>query len=235
MNYLFPVATVAFTAGDRVLKEYLVSDDYAPYPALSAREYASKIEELLSLYDWQIQLVQYNLLDSHDTTRMLTLVGEDRSSVELATVLMFTFPGAPSIYYGNEVGLAGGIDPDCRRAFPAEIDWDLDVLDSYKRLISLRHQYPALRTGAYRVLYADETVYVFSRVLDTQEIIVAVNIDTTATEINFTVENLQSYPQKTLYGEGKIVRSDRTTAQSSNREESYLTLTLSPRSACIFY
>jgi cyclomaltodextrinase / maltogenic alpha-amylase / neopullulanase len=235
MNYLFPVATIAFTAGDRVLKEYLISDDYAPYPALSAREYANKIEELLSLYDWQIQLVQYNLLDSHDTTRMLTLVGEDRSSVELATVLMFTFPGAPSIYYGNEVGLPGGIDPDCRRAFPAEIDWDLDVLDSYKRLISLRNQYPALRTGAYRVLYADETVYVFSRVLETQEVIVAVNIDTTATEINFTVKDLQSYPQKTLYGEGKIVRSDRNTTQPSDREESYLTLNLSPRSACIFY
>jgi cyclomaltodextrinase / maltogenic alpha-amylase / neopullulanase len=227
MNYLFSVSTVAFTAGDRVLKEYLVSDDYAPYPALSGKEYASKIEELLSLYDWQIQLTQYNLLDSHDTARMLTLVGEDSKSVELATVLMFTFPGTPSIYYGNEVGLLGGIDPDCRRSFPTEKDWDLAVLDYHKRLISLRHQYPALRTGTYQVLYADETVYVFSRVLEAQEIIIAVNIDTAATEVNFLVKGLQSYPQKTLYGEGKIVRSDR-------EGESYLTLNLSPRSGCIF-
>jgi cyclomaltodextrinase len=69
MNYLFTAPTIAFVAGDRVQMELVESPSYFPYPALFAKEYGQKIQDLLALYPWEIQLTQLNLLDSHDTAR----------------------------------------------------------------------------------------------------------------------------------------------------------------------
>ena len=204
MNYLFTSPTIAFTAGDRVIMEYVEKTSYYPYPALSAREYGAKIQELLALYPWEIQLTQLNLLNSHDTARLLTIAGEDKTSMELATLLLLTFPGAPSIYYGDEVGLPGAVDPDCRRSFPLKSDWDVETLNYHKQLIALRSQYPALRTGSYQVLYASETVYVFARILEGEELIIAVNTDTAPAKVHFPITKLQSSPDRFLYGSGKV-------------------------------
>lgn len=67
MNYEFTGPTIAYVAGDRVIRELVEFHDYDPYPALNAEEYGQKILELLNLYPWEIQLAQLNLLDSHDT------------------------------------------------------------------------------------------------------------------------------------------------------------------------
>jgi glycosidase len=222
MNYLFTGPTIAFTAGHRVKMEYVERPDYFPYPAISASEYARKIEQLLLLYPWEIQLTQLNLLDSHDTARLITVVGGDRPSVELATILLMTFPGAPSLYYGDEVGLEGGFDPDCRRGFPDEKYWDLDVLNYHKYLIKLRHQYPALSTGEYKTLYAEGSLYVFARTLESEEIIVAINIDIHSVSAQFYVDKINSQPDKIIYGNAEI--------SWHNRE---LKMKLSPRSGCI--
>jgi len=154
MNYLFTAPTLAFIAGDRVRMDLVETPHYYPYPALDAASYASKIQHLLQLYPWEIQLTQLNLLSSHDVARALSVVGEDPASMALATLLLFTFPGAPSIYYGDEVGLPGELDPDSRRTFPHEKDWDQALLQLHKALIALRHRHPALRTGDYEVLHA---------------------------------------------------------------------------------
>lgn len=204
MNYLFTGPTIAFTAGHRVKMGYVERPDYFPYPAISASEYARKIEQLLSLYPWEIQLTQLNLLDSHDTARLITVVGGDRSSVELATILLMTFPGAPSLYYGDEVGLEGGFDPDCRRGFPDKKYWDLDVLNYHKYLIKLRHQHPTLCTGKYKILYAENSLYVFARISETEEIIVAINIDINPVSAQFYVDKIKSQPKQVIYGNAEI-------------------------------
>ena len=224
MNYLFTGPTIAFAGGDRVIMEYVEGPGYFPYPALSAKEYGAKIEELLGLYDWEIQQTQLNLLDSHDTARLSTVVGEEKTSIELSTLLLFTFPGAPSIYYGNEVGLPGGLDPDCRRVFPHEPDWNLDVLDYHKKLIALRHQYPALRTGSYDILYADESVYVFARIKDHQELIVAINISDRTQKVHFRVTQLKTRPDRLVYGKAEI---------SWQGTSNNLELNIPPRTGCI--
>jgi glycosidase len=148
---------------------------YFPYPALDAAGYASKIQHLLQLYPWEIQLTQLNLISSHDIARALSVVSEDEASMVLANLLLFTFPGAPSIYYGDEVGLAGELDPDNRRTFPHEKDWDQNLLKLHRELIALRHQYPALRTGSYDVLHAADHTYVFIRTLNEHRLVVALN------------------------------------------------------------
>ena len=227
MNYLFTGPTIAFTAGDRVMREYVQGRDYEVFPALSAAEYANKIQELLKLYPWEIQLTQLNLLASHDTARLLTIAGGDIASVELATLLLVTFPGAPSIYYGDEVGLPGGIDPDSRRGFPHADNWNQDILKTHRELIALRNRYTCLHTGKYQILFAEGDIYVFARILETEEVIVAVNIGNKETTTNIDINELRLQPQKLVYGK-KEVKWD---VESNNHK--LFNLTIPSRSGCV--
>ncbi|NJN21297.1 MAG: glycoside hydrolase family 13 protein [Leptolyngbya sp. RL_3_1] len=216
MNYLFTGPTLAFAAGDRVVREHVEIPDYYPYPALDAAGYADKIQALFSLYPWEIQLTQLNLLSSHDVARVGTVVGEDLSSLKLSVLLQMTFPGAPSIYYGDEVGLMGEMDPGCRRGFPPESDWDQALLKHHQTLIALRHAHPALRVGDYQVLFTEGLVYVFCRCLkgpaaeaaDCPTVIVAINAGTaTATTAAFTLPAEIANPLRCLYGQGSLTQS----------------------------
>ncbi|MDY6807198.1 MAG: glycoside hydrolase family 13 protein [Cyanobacteriota bacterium] len=226
MNYLFTGPTIALTGGDRVDIEQVEGRDYAAYPPISAPEYAAKMQELLQLYPWEIQLTQLNLLASHDTARLLSIAGGDKQTVEIATLLLLTFPGAPSIYYGDEVGLPGRIDPDSRRGFPNSRQWELEVLEYHKQLIAIRHQYPALRVGSYEVLFAEGSVYIFARVLGDEELIVAVNVAMAPAQIAFEANQLKSQPDRLLYGTAEIVWR----VEGDSR---LLELNLLPRQGCI--
>ncbi|MGD1863729.1 MAG: alpha-amylase family glycosyl hydrolase [Phormidesmis sp.] len=202
MNYPFTGAAIAFTAKNKVNLPLAEGPAYYPYPALDAKGYAEKIDELLNRHDWEIQQTQLNLLSSHDIARVLSLVDGDISSMQLAMLLLMTFPGAPSIYYGDEVGLFGGLDPDCRRGFPTEENWNRPFLDMHKALIALRRSHPALRTGKYQTLAAEGDCYVFARLLDREMIVVAVNTGMASVQArlaDIAVEN-----GKVLYGEGEV-------------------------------
>jgi cyclomaltodextrinase / maltogenic alpha-amylase / neopullulanase len=224
MNYLFTAPTIAFTAGDRVRLELVEDRSYEPYPPLDAPGYAHKIQQLLDLYPWEIQLTQLNLLASHDTARLLTIAREDEASVELATLLLLTFPGAPSIYYGDEVGLAGGLDPDSRRGFPFEAQWNRHLLSIHQQLIRLRHQFPALRTGSYEVLYAEGLVYGFARSQDNKTLIIVVNSGTEPAKISIETagKSISGQPSQICYGTG-----------TANWTETQLNVQLARRSGMI--
>jgi cyclomaltodextrinase / maltogenic alpha-amylase / neopullulanase len=209
MNYRFTGPTIAFTAGDRVDLEQVKDRSYEPYPAISAATYAEKIQTLLQRYPWEIQLTQLNLLASHDTARLLTIAQGDIASVELATLLLLTFPGAPSIYYGDEVGLAGGIDPDSRRGFPVEAQWSQAIVACHRQLIALRHAHPALRTGGYHVLYAEGSVYSFGRSLGEDNVIVALNVGSDPAHVNIEPPECLM-PARVCYGSGTATWRDRT-------------------------
>lgn len=208
MNYPFGRATSAFIVGDRVDMD-VVPSFYKPYPSLDAADYATEINELLARHPWEIQLTQLNLLDSHDTARLLAIANGDRTSVKLATLLLFTYPGTPNLFYGDEIGINGGHDPDARRGFPREEKWDKAVLDYHRQLIQLRQQYTALRTGEYHTLYAQGQVYLFARILGEEVLIVGVNNGQEAATVKVTPSDKvailnQVQPSKTVYGEGKI-------------------------------
>ena len=221
MNYPFTGATLAFAAGDRVRMDLVEEPHYFPYPALDGEGYAGKVQHLLQLYPWEIQLTQLNLVSSHDIARALSVVGEDEASMVLATILLLTFPGAPSIYYGDEVGLPGELDPDCRRTFPAKKDWNQALLRLHKELIALRHRHPALRTGHYNILHAADQIYVFARTLDAETVVVAINA-AEMTPVSLAVQSLLSEkkPLKPVFSYGNVSRGEGT-------------LTLPPRSAVV--
>jgi len=224
MNYVFTGPTIAFTAGNRVDRFLVEQPAYKPYPALDAAGYGEHIKQLLAMYPWEIQLTQLNLLDSHDTARLLSIANGDRASVKLATMLLLTFPGAPCIYYGDEVGLAGGLDPDSRRSFPPQQQWDEDLRQWYKDLIGLRHRYPALRTGDYQILYAQGSTYVFARTLTASELIIAINAGTETSAIAVSTEKLTESPTQLLYGEA---------SWQWDRDQNRLSLNLPARQGCI--
>ncbi len=132
-----------------------------------------------------------NMLDSHDTARFLHQAGGDKSALRLAMLFQMTMPGAPNIYYGTEIGLNGGHDPDCRRAFPWDKrQWDHDLYTFSKRAIALRHAHPALRRGQFETLYSNDDIYAFARRLDDDRLAVIFNAGADATEVTLDVHNL---------------------------------------------
>lgn len=212
MNYPFARATTAFIAGDRIVQKEVPSF-YEPYHTIDAAQYAKEINDLLERHPWEIGLTQFNLLDSHDTARLLTIAGGDSTTVKLATLLLFTFPGTPNIFYGDEIGLPGGHEPDCRRGFPKKYQWDQEVLNYHRQLIRLRHIYKALRIGKYYILYAQGQVYVFARILGDEVLIIGVNSDTNSQEVQISlIEKAQSVfeikPDQVVYGEGTMKWND---------------------------
>jgi neopullulanase len=164
MNYIFNRACLGFFGGER-LDTSQRPGGYELRP-LSAAQFADAVDGMLALYDWEVTSAQLNLLSSHDEPRFLTLVRGDKDALKLATLFQMAFPGAPCIYYGDEIGMEGHHDPDCRRAFPwEEARWDQDLLAFFRRATRLRHEHPVLRRGRYLRLHADEQhgVYAFAR------------------------------------------------------------------------
>jgi glycosidase len=209
MNYVFTEAALAFCGRDRIVRELQEDRAYNPWPAIDGRAYAAKIHDLLGSYDWNIHLAQMNLLDSHDTSRAITLAGGDTRSLELAALLLFTYPGAPTVYYGDEIGLEGGLpDKWARKTFPwdDEARWNHDLRGIYQRLIALRRDHEVLRTGSYRTLAATKASYAFRRELDGQRATVVAN--TSDHEDTVTIDSQpEGRPAATIGGTPVVTES----------------------------
>jgi len=176
MNYLFTRACIAFFIGESVDLGELSRTCLHPAGAPGAKAFAGAIGSLLDLYHANVNAVQMNLLDSHDMARFLTLARGDQSALRLATLFQMTYPGAPSIYYGDEIGLAGGHDPFNRAAFPWESSaWDTTLLHDFQRMIALRKARPALRRGSYEPLLAGDGVHAHLRQLEGETVAVVLN------------------------------------------------------------
>lgn len=162
MNYLF------FDNVKKLLvtKEYKVSDFDYENNFLRGRMH-TKVQPLL-----------WNLIDSHDTPRFLTQADNNEEILKLAFALQMTLPGMPMIYYGDEVGMQGGKDPDCRRGML----WDEnkqngEIFDYYKKWIKIHKKYSSLKNGEFKTIYVndDANVYIFKRFNENEELYIAFN------------------------------------------------------------
>lgn len=145
---------------------------------LKASAFAGRVEALFTSVARENGLAHYSPLGSHDTERIRTLCGRNAASLRLAFLFQFFYPGAPGIYYGDEVGLEGGKDPDSRRAFPWEMSrWDQPLQGFVRQLIDLRHNAAALRRGDFLSLVADDAtgVSAFARRHGAQVAILVLN------------------------------------------------------------
>ncbi len=197
MNYLFTRACLRFFISDFARS---VVRKVGPHtvPHISARGFAAEIQELLALYHSEVTAVQLNLLDSHDTPRFLTLAKGDESALRLATLFQMTYPGAPSIYYGDEIGYGMAVplderprydtatDPDTRRAFSwNQREWNHGLHFHFRRCIALRKAHPALRRGDFTILHARGSSFVYQRRLGDDTFVVALNSGAEPARINF--------------------------------------------------
>ncbi len=162
MNYVLQQALVNFMAKEKI----------------KVRAFDRRIRQLLAQHDPEINLAQLNLLGSHDTSRFLAESGGETGKLKLAYLFLMTYPGAPCIYYGDEVGLTGGPDPECRHCMPwDESQWNTPLRDFVKRLVAIRKANPALRIGSFEPVLADaaRNIYAYQRQDESQAILVVIN------------------------------------------------------------
>ncbi len=159
----------------------------------TATGYADRIDTLLKLYPEENTYAMYNLLGSHDTERVRTKLADDLNKLKSAYTLLFAYPGAPAIYYGDEIGLSGGKDPECRGAFQWDKrQWHIELQSWIKNLIHTRRRFPALRRGDYLRILADDRLrcHAFARRLGDENILVVVNASPTLRHLRIPVGEL---------------------------------------------
>ena len=161
--------------------------DFFAKRTIRARSFANRLAKVQINQAQTVNLAMFNLLGSHDTERFLTSCGGDLSKFALAVAFQLTYEGAPLIYYGDEVGMVGRNDPDCRRG----MIWDpkaqnLDLLKWYQSLIALRREHPVLRCGQCRTVWADSTtnVYGFVRFDRERQVLILLNNQGKSQSIN---------------------------------------------------
>ncbi len=139
-------------------------------------DYENFLLSLQENYPPQAFYSLWNILGNHDTARILTELKENIDFLRIATVLQFTFPGVPMIYYGDEVGMTGGADPQNRGTFPWGEE-NNDIQAHYYKLIGLRKAYPVLVSGGFELLPNNmDGVLSFAREAPNEESPVALTI-----------------------------------------------------------
>ncbi|HPH96823.1 MAG TPA: alpha-amylase family glycosyl hydrolase [Anaerolineaceae bacterium] len=113
---------------------------------------------------WTIALQQYNLLDSHDTGRIRSMLRGNDALHKLAVVLQFTYPGVPGLYYGDEIGMVDHARLASRGCMEwDEHKWNHDLFEFYQRMINLRHDWPVLQKGGFQWLLTEEDTFSYMR------------------------------------------------------------------------
>ena len=223
MNYRF---------GDAMFKFFIDEKNQ-----ISATELNNLLKGVISDYGFDRTLILQNMLGSHDMERLASAVvnpdrwidhenntwynrefdirkptEEERQIQKTIITFQFMFPGTPLIYYGDEVGMWGGDDPDCRKPmlwpefdYDSEIAHFCDELDDcsgsrptdavavdnnlfnhYQKLISLRKKYNALTHGNYKLTYSNNklSIFAFERFTDDERILAIFNGSTNSIELN---------------------------------------------------
>ncbi len=155
--------------------------DFIARGDMTAAEFDRALAPGRLIYPDQGVRAMMNLLDSHDTERFLTTAGGDVRRLKLAFLFGMTYIGAPTFYYGDEIAMVGGGDPDCRRPFHwkwREEAQMVDVHDYFRKLASLRKEHPCFASGDFEMVFAAGDVYAYRRSLQGDIAIVVLNAGT---------------------------------------------------------
>jgi glycosidase len=160
--------------------------------SISSDEMYTQLKAIFSAYPKQNLFYLFNLLGSHDTERIFTVLNEDVALVKLAFFMILSLPGAPSIYYGDEIGVTGGKDPLSRKAFPWDQEsWYSELRVWIQNLIQIRKKEEVLRVGDIEFInvvdYLD--VLCYARFLGQAIFIILVNVGNETREINLLINN----------------------------------------------
>ncbi|WP_040210510.1 glycoside hydrolase family 13 protein [Clostridium polynesiense] len=150
--------------------------DFFARRCISASELNHILETNRSLYTHSINKQMLNLIDSHDTPRFLTECEGDVKRMKLAVALQYTYIGIPYIYYGDEIGMEGGADPDSRRCMVWEDEnQNKELFNFYKKLNYIRKNNKALVHGNYKNMFKKDNILAFKRETKLENLYIAIN------------------------------------------------------------
>ncbi len=167
------------------------SDEFRADMLGNAQAFTGAMEHFMARFQTSSLLVAMNELSNHDHSRFLTRTnrtagrlathgsvaaeqGVNKAVMREAVLIQMTWPGAPTVYYGDEAGLCGWTDPDNRRTYPWGRE-DRELIAYHKELIAIHRSYQALRTGSLVMLTAEHAVLSYARMDEQDRIVVAIN------------------------------------------------------------
>lgn len=167
------------------------SDEYRQDQLGNPDSFFGSMRHFMTRFHTQSLLVAMNELSNHDHSRFLTRTnrkvgrtaylgpeaageGIDKSIMRLAVMIQMTWPGAPTIYYGDEAGLCGWTDPDNRRAYPWGSE-DQELIDFHKEIIRIHKDYQALKTGSILFLHGQYSFISYGRFDEQDKFVIAIN------------------------------------------------------------
>lgn len=167
------------------------SDEYRQDQLGNPDSFFGSMRHFMTRFHTQSLLVAMNELSNHDHSRFLTRTnrkvgrtaylgpeaageGIDKSIMRLAVMIQMTWPGAPTIYYGDEAGLCGWTDPDNRRAYPWGSE-DQELIDFHKEIIRIHKDYQVLKTGSILFLHGQYSFISYGRFDEQDKFVIAIN------------------------------------------------------------
>ena len=188
----------AWLQGDQfdAVMNYVFRDavlDFFARKTCKASDFMGRLESTRADYPDAASMVLLNLLGSHDTERVYTAFRGNKNLMVPAIVFQMTYPGAPIVYYGDEIGMRGSKDPGCRGTMVwDESKQDRELLQLYKGLIRLRKSSIALRRGNMRWLLVDDPTrsFAFSRHYEGETVVVAVCAGDTGVSVDLAMDSV---------------------------------------------
>jgi len=187
MNYPLGIAILGFASAGEVNQAAIdgQSDYRQSLHPMDGPELGRRVDHLMAVHDPAVTAAQYNLIGSHDTPRARTVLAGDPAALRVADLLLLTMPGAPSIYYGDELAMEGGPDPDCRRGYPTTPDDEALAMRAFTRAaIRARRAHVPLRRGTVRVAAADGHAIALVREAHGERALVVVNAGRTPARLH---------------------------------------------------
>lgn len=170
-------------------------------PKINGQQLVASIQEFNASIPWRSLTASMLLLDSHDTARFRTVVLGDRKAHIAAMTMMLTYPGVPSIFAGDEIGLEGAWGEDARRTinWDDRSGWDMEFLAEVKKLVALRKSQNALIHGGLRWVAVEDDYVAYLRESKKESLLILVSRNAMSAKID--IGKLGYSVAKTLYGQ----------------------------------
>ena len=163
-----------------------------PIPAFTGKELVNAMQEFSAPIPWKCFVSSMTLLDSHDTARFRNVVGRDQARHLVGMGLLLTYPGVPSIFAGDEIGLEGSWGEDSRRTIDwTKRSWNLELLEEVRKLVKIRRTSNALSDGGLRWVLREDDVIAFLRESKRERLLVIASRSKTRVKLGSLVDKAE--------------------------------------------
>lgn len=188
------------SAMNYVLRDILL--DYVLDRSITLEQFHARLVQLANRYSLAELHQMFNLLGSHDTLRILTRCKEDQLKLQALLAIQYIFPGNPTVYYGDELGMTGENDPGCRGSMP----WDIangasELFTEYQTWISRKTKDTVLQSGSLELIYRQESeCYVIRRHHEKGDVALLINFSEDSQDVVSVMQQFDLNKAYSIYG-----------------------------------